>query len=64
MILPSREDFRKFVRIQASGLCSMLTEEAIKATGLSREVYYDIVDNYSKLAEEYPEVIEEENEPY
>jgi hypothetical protein len=55
--LPPKEHFERYVRAQDGGRYNMYDPRACRATGLSREDYGAVMDNYDALCEEYPEVI-------
>ena len=57
--MPTKEQFAAYVRVQYSGLWNMFSQEAIEATGLSKDTYISVMEHYVELAEKYPEVIEE-----
>ena len=57
--MPTKEQFRAYVRVQYSGLWNMFSPQAIEATGLSKDTYISVMKHYSELAEKYQEVIEE-----
>ncbi len=52
--------FTAYVKVQFAGRWNMLSQEAVEATGLSKEAYTYIINNFWALAEKYPEVIENE----
>jgi len=40
------KDFQTYVKVQSSGKYNMLDPMAIKATGLTKEKYFNIIQNY------------------
>ena len=49
----SEEEFKAYLQVQQSGNYNMLDIEAIRATGLSKAQYMDILLNYSKYYEQF-----------
>ena len=49
----SREDFEDYLEVQQSGMYNMLSPDAIMASGLDRNVYMEIISNYSELKEKF-----------
>lgn len=43
----------KYERVRRSGKYNMLSAEAIKATGLSENEYYKVINNYTVLNKKY-----------
>ena len=58
--MPTKEEFAEYVAVQQCGLWNMFDPRAQEATGLDRDTYIAIMKNYGKLAQKYPEVLEEE----
>ena len=54
--MPTKEEFKKYVQVQKSGLWNMFDPQALKATGLDKDTYFSVMDNYKKLSEMYPDV--------
>jgi len=54
--LPSKEDFKAYEQVRASGRFNMFHPQARTATGLSREKFIEILSHYEELMERYPEV--------
>ena len=48
-----REHFRAYKRVQESGMFNMLTPQAVNATGLDEDIYFEIVDRYSEFKEQF-----------
>ena len=49
----SKEQFKAYRRVQDSGDFNMFTPDAILSTGLDKETYFDIIENYSEYKKEY-----------
>ena len=49
----SKEQFKAYRRVQDSGDYNMFTPDAILSTGLDKETYFDIIENYSEYKKEY-----------
>ena len=49
----SEKEFIAYLQVQQSGVYNMLDNEAIKATGLSKAQYMDILLNYSKYYKQF-----------
>ena len=49
----TKEDFEDYLEVQSSGLYNMLSPDAIMASGLDRNVYMEIISNYSELKEKF-----------
>ena len=49
----SQEEFKAYFQVQESGDYNMLDNEAIRATGLSKAQYMDILLNYKKYYEQF-----------
>ena len=49
----SKEQFKAYRRVQDSGQFNMFTPDAILSTGLDKETYFDIIENYSEYKKEY-----------
>ena len=49
----TKEDFEDYVEVQESGMYNMLSPDAIMASGLDRNVYMEIISNYSELKEKF-----------
>ena len=49
----TKEDFEDYLKVQSSGLYNMLSPDAIMASGLDRNVYMEIISNYSELKEKF-----------
>ena len=49
----SKEQFKAYRRVQKSGDFNMFTPDAILSTGLDKETYFDIIENYSEYKKEY-----------
>lgn len=55
MVKGTNDDFLKYKTVKELCLYNMLDPMAIIATGLSEEIYYDIVDNYEEYKRNYYE---------
>jgi len=44
----TREDFMKYYDVQMGGAYNMLDERALNLTGLSKEKYLNIIENYNE----------------
>ena len=49
----SKEQFKSYRRVQNSGDYNMFTPDAILATGLDKETYFDIVKHYVEYKDLY-----------
>ena len=49
----SKEDFEDYLEVQSSGMYNMMSPDAIMASGLDRNVYMEIISNYSELKEKF-----------
>jgi len=49
----SKEQFKAYTRVQMSGNYNMFSPDAILSTGLDKETYFDIIENYDEYAEKY-----------
>ena len=49
----SEVEFKAYFQVQESGDYNMLDNEAIRATGLSKAQYMDILLNYSKYYKQF-----------
>tara|TARA_R100001230_G_C5561661_1_gene86065 strand:+ start:38 stop:208 length:171 start_codon:yes stop_codon:yes gene_type:complete len=49
----TKEQFKSYTRVQTSGVYNMFSPDAILATGLDKETYFDIIENYDKYTEKY-----------
>tara|TARA_R100001594_G_scaffold40173_1_gene72029 strand:+ start:132 stop:314 length:183 start_codon:yes stop_codon:yes gene_type:complete len=49
----TREDFEDYLEVQKSGMYNMLSPDAIMASGLDKNVYMEIISNYSELKEKF-----------
>ena len=49
----SKEQFKAYRRVQDSGDYNMFTTDAISSTGLDKETYFDIIENYSEYKKQY-----------
>ena len=49
----SKEQFKAYRRVQDSGDYNMFTPDAILSTGLDKETYFDIIENYSEYKKQY-----------
>ena len=49
----SKEDFEDYLEVQQSGMYNMISPDAIMASGLDRNVYMEILSNYSELKEKF-----------
>lgn len=55
--LITRRDFELYEQVRASGITNMFAVGRVQdLSGLSREMIYAIMNNYSDLMEKYPEV--------
>lgn len=52
--LPTKEQFMAYERVRQDGRFNMFFPAAQLKTGLSKEVYLAVLENYGKLAEKYP----------
>lgn len=57
--MPTKEEFKKYVQVQKSGLWNMFDPRAMKATGLSKDTYFSVMENYTKLSKMYPDIYKE-----
>ena len=55
----SKEQYEAYVRVQKSGDFNMFGPDAILATGLDKETFFDIIEHYALYAEKY-EILGEE----
>jgi len=49
----SKEQYEAYRRVQDSGDYNMFTPDAILSTGLDKETYFDIIENYSEYKKQY-----------
>ena len=49
----TKEQFKKYRKVQNSGAFNMFTPDAILSTGLDKETYFEIVKHYSDYKKEY-----------
>ena len=51
----SKEQFQAYKKVQISGNYNMFSPDAILATGLDKESYFEIIDKYDKYSEQFEE---------
>lgn len=51
--LVTREDFKRFVEVQKSGVCNMLSSRVEKLAGLTQEQHLYIIQHYEELEKEF-----------
>lgn len=51
----TKEEFHRFVRIQKTGACNMISAEARHLALISRDTQLEIIQNYNELLEQYGE---------
>ena len=49
----NKKQFKSYRRVQNSGVYNMFSPDAILATGLDKETYFDIIENYDDYTEKY-----------
>lgn len=49
----TKEQFEAYKAVQQLGLYNMLSQEALRETGLPKDIYFDIIKNYGKYTELY-----------
>lgn len=49
----TKEQFEAYKAVQHLGHYNMLSKDAMKETGLPKDVYFEIIMNYGKYAEMY-----------
>lgn len=49
----TREQFEAYKSVQQLGLYNMLSQEALRETGLPKDIYFYIIKNYGKYTELY-----------
>ena len=49
----SKKQFKSYTRVQSSGVYNMFSPDAILATGLDKETYFDIIKHYAEYREKY-----------
>ena len=49
----TKEQFKRYKRVQESGSYNMFSPEAMMAAGLSKSHFLEIMDNYDKLEKEH-----------
>ena len=49
----SKEQFKSYTRVQSSGVYNMFSPDAILATGLDKETYFDIIEHYAEYKDLY-----------
>ena len=49
----TKEQFESYTRVQMSGNYNMFSPDAILSTGLDKETYFDIIENYDEYTEKY-----------
>jgi|2_EtaG_2_1085320.scaffolds.fasta_scaffold172243_1 hypothetical protein len=49
----TKEDFDDYESIRKEGMYNMLSSDAILMSGLDRNVYMEIISNYSELKEKF-----------
>ncbi len=49
----TKQQFKSYRRVQNSGLYNMFTPDAIIASGLDKDIYFDIIENYSVYQDKY-----------
>jgi hypothetical protein len=49
----SKEQFQAYREVQDSGIYNMFSPDAILSTGLDKETYFDIIENYDEYTEKY-----------
>ena len=49
----TKEQFQAYTRVQKSGNYNMFSPDAILSTGLDKETYFDIIENYDEYTEKY-----------
>ena len=52
----TKAQFQKYVDVQMGGAYNMLDPRARDATGLSKEIYLEIMEKCSELSNLYPDV--------
>lgn len=53
MINITAEDFRSYLEVQISGKYNMFSSDAIYETGLTKNEYFTILENYKELIEKH-----------
>ena len=51
--MATKEQFAAYYKVQMEGRYNMLDRRAIELTGLSREVYFDIITHYDEYRKKY-----------
>ena len=51
----SKEQFEAYKKVQTSGNYNMFSPDAILATGLDKESYFELIDKYDKYSEQFEE---------
>ena len=49
----NKEMFDAYKKVQNSGVYNMFTPDAVLATGLDKETYFKIIENYEELSKKY-----------
>ena len=49
----TKEQFQQYVRVQKSGMFNMLDPNAVMVSGLDRDTYFEIIENYNELSDKY-----------
>jgi len=49
----TKEDFDDYLEVQSSGMYNMMSSDAIMASGLDKNIYMEILSNYSELKEKF-----------
>lgn len=49
----TKEQFERFVKVQESGVCNMLSPKVCVLACIPMDVHIEILNNYDKLAEQY-----------
>ena len=55
----TRADWEAYIRVQKTGFYNMLSPDAVRSTGLDKDTYFEIVEHYDELYDEFEETDDE-----
>ena len=53
MIEVTKKNWKAYRRVQDSGLYNMLSPDAVRSSGLDRDIYFEIIKNYDRYEDEF-----------
>ena len=49
----TKKQWKAYKRVQEGGLYNMLTPDAVRDSGLDKDIYFSIIKHYSELEEKF-----------